>query len=191
MMVSTLLAFGRLGSDMEVTAFKCVGVHPFRLIAPVLALGLLLTLLLLYFNDRVLPASHFAYIQNSFNIVKRQANVTIQERVFIDNFEGNKFYIDRRERDGTFSDVKVFNRWSPKSPLLTSLAKTGRLETNQETYQVFFQLGNGVMTWDNANYNTYNRLYFERYIVQLKLGKQLDRSEVKKNFEDMSFAELS
>ena len=48
MMVATLLAFGRLSSDMEITAFKSSGVHIFNLIFPVLLFGFVMTLGMLY-----------------------------------------------------------------------------------------------------------------------------------------------
>jgi len=192
MMVAVLLAFGRLGSDMEVTAFKSGGLHPFRLIAPVLAFGAALTTFLLYFNDRVLPAANFAFRTHHFEIVRKQANVAIRERTFVDKFEGYKFLIDRRERDGSFSDVKAFNRFSAGGPLQTTLAKTGSLDSDPKTFRVFFRLGKGVMTWDNKTYNTYNRLYFEKYAINLKLGNRLsEMAGVRKNFEDMTLSELS
>ncbi len=87
MMVGTLLAFGRLSSDMEVTAFKSGGGHLLQLISPILVFGFLMTCLMLYFNDKVLPAAQFMVKKIEFNIVKKKADVAIHERVFIDQFE--------------------------------------------------------------------------------------------------------
>ena len=72
MMVATLLAFGRLSSDMEVTAFKSGGVHMFRLIAPVLVLGLSMTTVMLLFNDRILPMANFTFKKIHFKMLKDQ-----------------------------------------------------------------------------------------------------------------------
>jgi lipopolysaccharide export LptBFGC system permease protein LptF len=158
----------------------------------VLVFGAGLTLFLLYFNGKVLPAANFAFKTHHFNILKKQANVAIRERVFVDKFEGYRFYIDRRGADGSFEDVKAFNRFAPGSPLQTTLAKRGTLESDPGTFRVFFKLGQGVMTWDNSTFNTYNRLYFENYVIHLKLGNRLAQiAELKKNFEDMSSEELA
>lgn len=47
------------------------------------------------------------------------------------------------------------------------------------------------MMWNNTNYNTYNRLYFDEYVIRLKLENQLARiADVKKDFEEMNFQEL-
>jgi LPS export ABC transporter permease LptF len=192
MMVATLLAFGRLSSDMEVTAFKSSGIHLFHLIAPVLFFGAVMTIAMLYFNDKILPAANYTFKQTHFKIVQKQANVAIRERVFIDQFEGYQFYIDHLNSDGLFSQVKVFNHWSPQAPVQTTLAKTGSLETNAKKHQMLFHLDDGVMSWDNTNYQTYNRLYFQRYTIHLKLENQLAHiDDIKKDFEEMTLNEIS
>lgn len=192
MMVATLLAFGRLSSDMEVTAFKTSGVHLFRLIGPVLLLSFLLTLFMIFFNDTVLPAANSTFKKVHYRILRDQAHIAIKERVFIDKFEGYQFYIDRQDREGLFSDVKMFFRWSPQASIQTALSKTGRLENDPSTMQLFFHMNNGTINWDNQNFHTYNRLYFERFTTRLNLENQLaGMTDQKKNFEEMTLKELS
>jgi lipopolysaccharide export system permease protein len=192
MMVATLLAFGRLSSDMEVTAFKSSGIHLFHLIAPMLVFGLLMTGIMLFFNDRVLPAANYAFKKTHFKILQKQANVAIRERVFVDQFEGYQFYIDRLNPDGLFSQVKMFNRWSPKAPLQTTVAKTGNLESDPNKYQMFFHLNDGMMSWENNDFQTYNRLYFQHYTIHLKLENQFANfTDVKKDYAEMTLGELS
>jgi lipopolysaccharide export system permease protein len=192
MMVATLLAFGRLSSDMEITAFKSSGVHLFHLIAPVLAFGAVMTMAMLFFNDKILPVANFAFKQTHFKILQKQADVAIRERVFIDQFEGYQFYIDHLNPDGLFSQVKVFNHWAPKAPVQTTISKTGSLETDPKKYLMLFHLNDGVMSWDNDNYQTYNRLYFQHYTIHLKLETQLTHiADIKKDYEEMNLTEIS
>ena len=192
MMVGTLLAFGRLSSDMEVTAFKSSGVHIFHLIAPVLALGLVLTGCMLFFNDKVLPAANYAFKEAQYKILQKRADLAIKEKVWIDTFENYRFLIDRQESDGSFANIKAFNQWAPKAPLQTTVAKTGTLVNDPNTFQVFFHLNNGVMSWDNQNYNTYNQLYFEHYIIRLNLENQLSHmADIKKDYEEMDLGEIA
>ncbi|HJT25632.1 MAG TPA: LptF/LptG family permease [bacterium] len=192
MMVGTLLAFGRLSSDMEVTAFKSSGVHMFHLIAPVLALGLVLTGCMVFFNDKVLPAANFAFKEAQYKILQNRADLAIKEKVWIDTFENYRFLIDRQEPDGSFSNIKAFNQWAPKAPLQTTVAETGTLINEPKTYQVFFHLNNGVMSWDNQNYNTYNQLHFEHYTIRLNLENQLAHlTDIKKDYEEMDLAEIA
>lgn len=191
MMMATLLAFGRMSSDMEVTAFKTGGIHLFRLILPLLVFGALLTSVLILFNDRLLPAANYTFKKIHFKILQNRADMAIREKVFVDLFEGYQFYIDQLAPDGTFANVHMFNRASANAPVQTTLAQHGLLVTNPKTLQVFFQLDDGLMTWENANYQTYNRLYFNRYVIRLNLENQLSQmSDVKKEYEDLNLGEL-
>jgi lipopolysaccharide export system permease protein len=192
MMVATLLAFGRLSSDMEITAFKSSGVHLFNLIFPVLIFGFVMTIGMLYFNDKILPESNYAFKKLHFKILQNQANVAVRERVFISLFDGYQFYIDQLNPNGLFTNVKVFNQVSPQSPLQTTVAQTGWLDTNQKTLQLFFHLSNGVIMWDNINFHSYDRLYFDKYLIHLNMENQFSRlSDIKRDYEEMNLNELS
>jgi lipopolysaccharide export system permease protein len=192
MMVGTLLSFGRLSSDMEVTAFKGGGGHLFHLIAPLLAMGAGMTILMIFFNDRISPEAKFLSKKIEFDIVRSNADVAIKENVFIDQFEGHQFIIDHKDPTGTLSQVKVFDHWSPGPTVQTTVAKTGSVFTDQKNFQVFFNLQDGVMSWANNNYHTFNRLFFDRYTIRLKLTERLNGNpDLKKDYEEMNFKELA
>lgn len=192
MMVATLLAFGRLSSDMEVTAFKSGGVHMAHLVAPVMVLSLLLTGVMFYFNDKLMPAANYAFKRTQFEILQKKANVAIREKVWVDQFESYRFFIDRQEPDGSFSDIKAFNYWSPRAPLQTTVARTGTLVNDPKNYQVYFYLRDGVMSWVSNADRTYNQLQFDRYIIHLNLESQLAKlADVKKDYEEMDLDEIS
>ncbi len=192
MMIATLMAYGRLSSDMEITAFKSGGVHLFQLIYPVLLFSVVMTAGMLYFNAFILPTANFAFKKTHFKILENQANVAVQEKTFINLFDGYQFYIDQLDPSGLFKDVKVFNRVSSTAPLQTTVAQSGWLDTNQKTFQLFFHLNQGVIMWDNINYHSYDRLYFDKYLIHLNMENQLAHlSDVKKDYEEMNLGELS
>ena len=56
-LAAVLVVFGVLGKNNEITAFKACGVSAYRLAAPVLAAGMLLTALLFIFDYRWVPAA--------------------------------------------------------------------------------------------------------------------------------------
>ncbi len=55
MLLATLLGFGRLSSDWEITALRAAGVSIRRLMLPVGVMGLLVSLLAMGFNETVVP----------------------------------------------------------------------------------------------------------------------------------------
>ena len=58
-LVASLMAFGRLSADNEVTALKAGGVSFFQMVSPVLAAGILLGSGHLFFMDVILPEANY------------------------------------------------------------------------------------------------------------------------------------
>ena len=65
-LMATLLAYGRLSASSELTALRSIGVTTRRMIAPALALALLMTGLTFLFNDVIVPRAN------------RNAEITLQ-----------------------------------------------------------------------------------------------------------------
>ncbi len=57
-LLSTLLAYGKLSSNSELLALKSLGIKTSRIISPAIALSLFMTGLTFYFNDNLVPASN-------------------------------------------------------------------------------------------------------------------------------------
>ena len=57
-LLSTLLAYGKLSNNSEILALRSLGIKTSRIIAPALALSLFMTGLTFYFNDKLVPASN-------------------------------------------------------------------------------------------------------------------------------------
>lgn len=57
-LLSTLLAYGKLSSNSELLALKSLGVKTARIISPAIALSIFMTGLTFYFNDNLVPASN-------------------------------------------------------------------------------------------------------------------------------------
>jgi len=57
-LLSTLLAYGKLSSNSELLALKSLGIKTSRIIFPALALSIFMTVLTFYFNDNLVPASN-------------------------------------------------------------------------------------------------------------------------------------
>jgi len=57
-LLSTLLAYGKLSNNSELLALKSLGIKTSRIISPAIALSIFMTGLTFYFNDNLVPASN-------------------------------------------------------------------------------------------------------------------------------------
>ena len=83
-LLAALLAFGRLSNDSEIVAFRASGVSMYRLIVPVLFLGLLVSFVNLGFSEIVVPQANKAAAQliietSAKHRPKLQTNVFVPE----------------------------------------------------------------------------------------------------------------
>ena len=81
-LLSTLLAYGKLSSNSELLALKSLGIKTSRIISPAIALSILMTGLTFYFNDNLVPTSNKlaettlrAGIGSSFREEKAKENI--------------------------------------------------------------------------------------------------------------------
>ena len=81
-LLSTLLAYGKLSSNSELLALKSLGIKTSRIIAPAIAVSIFMTGLTFYFNDTLVPASNKlaestlrAGIGSSFSSEKGRDNI--------------------------------------------------------------------------------------------------------------------
>lgn len=81
LLMSTLQAFGRLSAEHEVTAFKASGIGVRSLMAPVLVAAAVLSLLMVGFNDQVLPRANHRLAILLGDIVSVRPTVGLEQQV--------------------------------------------------------------------------------------------------------------
>jgi len=80
--MATLMAFGRLAADNEITAMKASGISLYRAITPVLIAAVLVTGAMIWFNNEVLPEfNHRARILAG-DIARKKPGVSIEPGVW-------------------------------------------------------------------------------------------------------------
>ncbi|MCX5748829.1 MAG: LptF/LptG family permease [Candidatus Saganbacteria bacterium] len=86
MLLAAILSFARLSADKEVTAFRAGGVSLYRLMVPVLIMGLVISFLTLSFYEIIVPeanrASAFLMVQTRIDKAPK-----IQDNVFMPELE--------------------------------------------------------------------------------------------------------
>jgi lipopolysaccharide export system permease protein len=108
-LVATLMAFGRLSADNEITALRALGLSPLRAMMPVLFVGALLAGGLMWFNDQVLPEANFRAAALRNDISRKKPAALITPRRVIRDFEGYQLWMDRvNPETDMFYGVRIY-----------------------------------------------------------------------------------
>jgi lipopolysaccharide export system permease protein len=129
----TLLGFGRLAADNEISAMRTSGV-PFRRIVllPIVA-GIGVTLLSFLINEKIAPLTTDLSTRSFYQIIYRTQSLPIEPNIFrADPATGKTYYVQSVASDGkTMNNVMIFepDRISPFQTITT--AKSAHIEGTQ------------------------------------------------------------
>lgn len=93
-LVGTLMTFGRMSQDNEILAMRSAGVSLRTILTPPFAWGAFWTIVLMLFNNYVLPWSNHEFAQTLLDINRKQPTAELDEGVFIDAFDGHRLLFD-------------------------------------------------------------------------------------------------
>lgn len=187
-LTAVLLSMGRLSSDNEIVAIRASGIHLFRLILPLLIVGLILSLLLVVFNDRVIPYAHYGTRKTLIEVGVKNPTAALEPGVFINSFEKYILFIYRIE-DNKMFNVRIYEPHENK-PTRTIVSKRGEFLSIPEKGIVKLKLIDGTADEpDPNNPANFYKLNFKTYFITLNLAQQKNE-KIEKKPKDMTILEL-
>lgn len=90
MLLSCLLAFGKLSGGSEITAMKSCGVSFFRIALPALILGVMVSVFSLWFNEYIVPWANTAYAHVVNYEIKNKTSPESQDHIIIKDIADGK-----------------------------------------------------------------------------------------------------
>ena len=92
-LVSTLMAFGKFSELNELTAVRSSGVNPIAIILPVLSAAIIMSLVLTWFSDNVLPEANTKARSLFIDIRVKKPGFELQKSTFYNGVDGYTFLV--------------------------------------------------------------------------------------------------
>ena len=178
-LVSTLTTFGRMSADNEILAIKAAGRNMFYLMTPVLLAGAILALLLVYFNNLILPDANHRAANLTRDISRKKPAAFIEPGVLIRDFTNYVLYVDKvNPRTGRLEGIKVFSSVPGQDPG-TTVADSGFVSVTDDGRYLRLILLNGESHSINAHNTREHRIAaFERQTIFIEnVDDNLHRTE--------------
>jgi len=189
-LLGTLLSFGRLSGDSEITAFKASGVSLYQLFLPISILSViayLFTSFLVYYG---LPWGNRGFMATIYLIAQSKADIEIKERVFNDVFDGLVVYVDKVPIQGKRIEGVLIYDERDKEKVNTIFAKEGFLNSDPKSHEVVLRLLNGDIHRFEPKTKVYQKMKFDTYDLKLELGKTFAAMGKKLKEHEMSIDEI-
>lgn len=189
-LTAVLLSLGRLSGDNEIIAIKASGINLFSLILPLLSVGIILSLILVVFNDRVIPYAHYASRKTLVEVGIKNPTAALEPGVFINSFQKYILFIYRIDQN-KLTNVRIYEPQGDGKPTRTIIAKRGEFIAIPEKKIIKLKLNDGTSDEpDPENPNNFYKLNFKTYFMNLNLAQGQDKDKIEKKPKDMTIEEL-
>ncbi len=190
-LVGILLALGRLSGDNEIIAIRSSGINLFKLILPLLTIGLALSLALAAFNDQAASYAHFAYRRVLQEMGIKNPTAAFEEGVFIDSFKKYILFIYHvDQKKNRLNNIRIYEPQGDDKPTRTIVAKAGEFITIPGQNAIKLKLIDGTSDEpDPENPTNFYKLNFRTYFMNLDMEQMQDKV-VEKKYKEMTIKEL-
>ncbi len=168
-LVSTLMAFGRLSADNEITALNSLGLNPYKMITPPLVCAIIVGAGMIFFNDSILPESNHKARMLMTSISRKKPAAFIKAQTIISDFKGYKIFIDKlNPKTSKFKTIRIYEENKDASPT-TTYAKKGKIEyVSNSDYLQLTLIDGETHKQDKEDPSKYMIIKFHKQIINIK-----------------------
>jgi lipopolysaccharide export system permease protein len=177
-LVATLMAFGDLSSRNEITAMKAGGVSLYRMLTPVLIMGLIVALLLVYFNNYVLPESNYRLKTLMVDIRRKKPTLTLVNGVFSQDIPGYSILVRKTyPKSNDLEGITLYDYTNPTVNVVVT-AERGSISFSPDYRKLIMDLHEGeIHTLDLQTMTSYRRIRFVSHRIVMDVeGFDFERS---------------
>ncbi len=163
-LVATLMAFGSMASSGEVTAMKATGMSLYRMMAPVMLVALVLALLLVEFNNDVLPDANHKIATLLRDIRRKKPTLTLLPGVFSQDVQGYSILVRKTfEESNDLEGVTLYDYTNPNFNVVIT-ARRGAISFSADYRKIVMDLWDGeIHQMDLSEETSYRRIAFEKH----------------------------
>ena len=181
LLISSVMTFGRMAQQNEITALKSAGVSLYNIIKPALWFGTFVAVGLCIFNNFILPEMNYNARLLARDIYKKKPELSIEPGYFVDMIPQYTMIV--KEMDGKdFKDVKIFSK-NQESEQTTIYANAGSLSSNDNIITIDLMDGE-IHEIDLSDYDYYRKIRFKTHQITISMDELMLNRTTESNRTD-------
>ena len=175
LLISSVMTFGRMAQQNEITALKSAGVNLYNIIKPAILFGSLIGIGSCLFNNFILPEMNYNARLLARDIYKKKPELSIEPGYFVDMIPQYTMIV--KEMDGKdFKDVKIFSK-NQISEQTTIYANEGSLSSDGNMITIDLMDGE-IHEIDLSDYDYYRKIKFKTHQIMISMDElMLNRTD--------------
>ncbi|GAB5418556.1 MAG: hypothetical protein Crog3KO_03130 [Crocinitomicaceae bacterium] len=143
-LLSSVMTFGNLSENNELTALKSSGLSLYRIIQPLFMLVLVIAAFTFYFSNYVIPVANLKWHTLIWDIQNTKISAVITPGVYNHEFEGYAIKVDEGNNND-FKGILIHDHTIP-TEIKTVRAKSGTMYKSENGKVLFFELHDGFIS---------------------------------------------
>ncbi|MFQ5864417.1 MAG: LptF/LptG family permease [bacterium] len=170
---ATLMAFGRLSADNEITAIKASGISLFQILPPVLVVSTLVAGALIWFNNHILPDFNHRARLLAMDIARKKPMINLESGVWFTEIPDYDVLVQEiREKESTsyLENIVIEDKTDPNITK-TIIAKKGDIYFHQDTGLLEITLYSGESQEVNFREpEAFKKLTFSKHVLKIPMS---------------------
>ena len=143
-LLASLMTFGNLGEQFELTAMKASGVSLIKSMRPLIVLMVLVAIGAFFFQNNVLPVAQTKMWTLLYSMRQKSPELDIPEREFYDQITGFNIYVNEKDREtGILRQLLIYNVDKGADNATIIYADSGKMSITDDKEHLFLTLWNG------------------------------------------------
>lgn len=148
-LLASLMTFGNLGENYELTAMKASGISLFRIMRPMIVVTGLVSVSAFWFSNNVLPVANLKFYSLLYSVKQQRPELELKERVYYDGVDGFRIKVSRKDRKtGMLYDLIIHDhRDRINRNINVTMADSGLMDIDSKAGMIRLTLYSGI-TYD-------------------------------------------
>ncbi len=145
-LLASLMTFGNLGENYELTAIKAAGVSLPKTMKPLIIITIVISIAAFWFSNNVMPYANLKLYSLLYDVKQAKPELEIKEQVFYDGIDNFRIKIDEKNNEtNILHDIMIYDhrdRLNKNSNV--TMADSGRLQISADKRNMVLTLFDGV-----------------------------------------------
>ena len=143
-LLASLMIFGNLGENFELTAMKASGISLLRTMAPLIILMGIIATVAFFFQNYALPVAQTKMYTLLYSVRQKSPEIEIPEGVFYDQIPGYNLFIESKDRDtGVLYGMMIYDVSKGFENSSIIMADSGKMSFTDSRTHLFLRLWSG------------------------------------------------
>lgn len=143
-LLASLMTFGNLGEQFELTAMKASGVSLIRSMRPLIVLMVFVAIGAFFFQNNVLPIAQTKMWTLLYSMRQKSPELDIPEGVFYDQIPGFNLFVEKKDAEtGVLHNLLIYNVSKGSDNATIIYADSGKMSMTDDKSHLFLKLWQG------------------------------------------------